>query len=212
VPKIEAFEKHSAAYDEWFIRNEAAYLSELKAVREFIPADRNGLEIGVGSGKFALPLGIRTGVDPSHQMADLSRKRGIDVVEEAAEALPFDNSSFDFILMVTTICFVDDLKQSFQEANRVVNDQGFIVIGFVDKESGLGREYQKKKEKSRFYREASFYTVDEVVEVLKKTGFIDFQFRQTLFSQHSKWLTIEPVKKGSGEGAFIVIRGSKKGK
>jgi len=210
MPKIEAFEKHSAAYDEWFIRNEAAYLSELKAVKEFIPADQNGLEIGVGSGKFALPLGIQTGVDPSPRMVELSRKQGIHVIEAAAEGLPFDNSSFDFVLMVTTICFVDDLKQSFQEANRVINDQGFIVIGFVDKESGLGREYQKKKEESRFYREATFYSVDEVVEVLKKTGFTNFQFRQTLFYQNSKLSKVEPVKKGCGEGAFIVIRGSKK--
>ena len=43
-------------------------------------------------------------------MADKASKLGIHVLPGIAENLPILNSTFDFVLMVTTICFVDDLK------------------------------------------------------------------------------------------------------
>jgi len=211
MPKIEPFEKHSTAYDDWFLRNEAAYLSELKAVGTFIPSKRKGLEVGVGSARFALPLGILTGIDPSPAMAKLSRRTGVDVIQAVAESLPFERASFDFCLMVTTICFVDDLKKSFQEIHRVLHHDGFIVVGFINKASWLGREYLEKKPKSKFYGEAVFYSVDEVIRLLNEAGFTNYQFRQTLFKQHTKRLKEEPVKNGCGKGAFVVIQGYKKG-
>jgi len=38
-------------------------------------------------------------------------KKGIEVVEGIAEDLPFDDESFDFVLMITTICFLVMLKK-----------------------------------------------------------------------------------------------------
>jgi ubiquinone/menaquinone biosynthesis C-methylase UbiE len=112
------------------------------------------LEVGVGSGKFALPLGIKTGVDPAGEMLKKAASAEIKVFRGVAESLPFADQSFDFVLMVTTICFVDNLVQSFMEAFRVLKDTGFIVVGFVDKDSNLGRQYLERKEKSKFYRRA----------------------------------------------------------
>jgi len=57
--------------------------------------------------------------------------------------------------MVTTICFVDHLAKSFQESYRILKNDGFIVIGFVYKESKLGKQYQLKNEESKFYRNAT---------------------------------------------------------
>ncbi|MCK4503713.1 MAG: class I SAM-dependent methyltransferase, partial [Desulfuromonadales bacterium] len=133
MPKIDAFEEHSDAYDDWFDKNRAAYEAELKAVRQLLPAGAvRGMEIGVGSGKFAVPLGIKIGVEPSSQMAVKAEKLGIEVHPGVAEELPFAADQFDFVLMVTTICFVDDVVQSFREALRVLQPGGAIIVAYVD--------------------------------------------------------------------------------
>ena len=56
-------------------------------------------------------------------MAELARQRGVEVIEGVAEALPFAEETFDFILMVTVDCFLDDVTQAFREANRVLKSE-----------------------------------------------------------------------------------------
>ena len=62
---IEIFEQSAQEYDAWFDRHQAVYQSELLAVKAFLPTAGRGLEIGVGTGRFAGPLGIGTGVEPA---------------------------------------------------------------------------------------------------------------------------------------------------
>jgi hypothetical protein len=58
-------------------RNEPTYRSELAAIKAFIPKKGRGLEIGVGTWRFAEPLGIKEGVEPAKAMAAIARERGI---------------------------------------------------------------------------------------------------------------------------------------
>jgi ubiquinone/menaquinone biosynthesis C-methylase UbiE len=74
--------------------------------------------------------------------------------------------------MVTTICFIDDIEQSFKEAWRVLKPNGIIIIGFVDSESKIGQTYLKRKHESVFYQDATFYSTKEVLEHLQNAGFI----------------------------------------
>ncbi len=206
MAKTAAFEEYSDAYDEWFERHADAYAAELRAIGKFLPErSLKGVEIGVGSGKFALPLGIETGVEPSERMAGKARKQGIAVVKGVAEDLPLSTGAFDFALMVTTICFVDDLEQSFREALRILKPGGFIVVGLVDKESRLGREYQANRHKSRFYREATFFSVPEVLEALRRAGFGTTEIVQTLFPAGKQ----QGLEDGFGRGAFVALKALK---
>jgi SAM-dependent methyltransferase len=132
---------HWTRYEAWFERHEAAYLSELLALRALVPWSGLGLEIGVGSGRFAAPLGIRVGVDPSPRMLALAPARGIAVVQGVAEVLPFAPASFDHALVATTICFVDSPAYMLAEAHRVLRPGGTLVIGFVDRQSPIGQDY-----------------------------------------------------------------------
>jgi ubiquinone/menaquinone biosynthesis C-methylase UbiE len=167
------------------------------------------MEVGVGSGRFAAPLGIRLGVDPSCKMRELARSRGIEAIDGVAEELPFDDCRFHFVLMVTTICFLENINAAFEEAFRVLKPGGNLIIGFIDKECPVGIRYQQRKSESVFYREAAFYSVDEVISNLKRTGFIDLMFSQTIFRCPSEIAGLEPVKKGYGEGSFVVAKASK---
>ncbi len=209
MPKVEPFEEYTSQYEDWFERNRFLYESELAAIREQLPERGKGIEIGVGSGRFAAPLGIKLGIEPSHKMRELAQSRGIKAIEGVAEKLPFRDSQFEFALMVTTVCFVDDIQTSFQEAYRVLKPGGYLIIGFIDKESSIGKSYQQRKKKSIFYRIATFYTVDEVVSNLKKVGFKNFNFTQTIFHSLSKIKAIEPIKEGYSEGSFVTIKALK---
>ena len=206
MSKTEAFVKYSDAYDEWFEKNSDLYEAELEAIRQLIPpSEIKGVEIGVGSGKFAIPLGIEIGVEPSEKMAIKARKQGIKVYPGIAEDLPFPDGRFDFVLMVTTICFVDDVIKSFREAFRVLKSGGCIIIGFVDKESDLGIHYAKIREESKFYKEATFFSAQEVLKYLEEAGFRHMRIKQTLIPG----VSLKIILDGFGKGAFVAIRGLK---
>ena len=93
---IEVFEKYTQYYDRWFTRNKWVYMSEIEAVRQFIPPDCFGLEIGVGTGRFSIPFKIEVGLDPSKKMIFLAKRRGIVVVCGVGENLPFKEETFDY--------------------------------------------------------------------------------------------------------------------
>ena len=173
MSKIAAFEAHAEAYDAWFDRHADAYRAELEAVRRLLPAGRapaRAVEIGVGSGLFAQPLGVGLGVEPSPAMAARARARGIEVLEGPAEALPLPDAAFDLALMVTTICFVDDPAAAVAEAARVLAPGGRLIVGFVDAASELGQRYERQRAHSKFYGEATFFTAREVLDLMARAG------------------------------------------
>jgi SAM-dependent methyltransferase len=206
---VEPFEHYMGKYEEWFERNTFAYEAELQAVRMLLPKSGAGMEIGVGTGRFAGPLGIRVGVEPAEAMRKVAQERGLEVIAGVAEALPFQDEQFDFVLMVTTLCFVDDAERAFQEAWRTIKHGGCFINGFVDRNSFLGKIYQRYKDQNVFYKVAHFYSVDEVVSFLEKARFQHFTFTQTVFHNLDEIIQVEPVKEGYGEGAFLVVRGMK---
>lgn len=112
--------------------------------------------------------------------------------------------------MVTTICFVDDINKAFQESNRVLSKGGFFIVGDVDRNSPIGQIYLKHQNENVFYKEANFFSVDEVIKVMEQSGFGDFVFKQTIFHSLSEVMENEPVKPGYGEGSFVVVRGKKR--
>ncbi len=209
MPKIESFETCHHRYDAWFQKHEAAYYSELLGVRAMLPWRGMGLEIGVGSGRFAAPLGVRFGVDPSGAMLEYAAKRGLVVVQGTAEALPLADASFDYALIVMTICFVDDVCTMLAETGRVLKQDGQLVIGFIDRNSSIGRHYQAHKEENVFYREARFYSVGEVERLLYEAGFSETAWCQTLHKPLGQIREIDPVRPGCGQGAFVVVRATR---
>ena len=210
MPKSEIFEKLYSDYDRWFDEHDAIYRCELEALRQLLPPFTKGLEVGVGTGRFAAPLGIQVGVEPSPKMAAIARKRGIEVVPGVAEALPFRDKSFDLVLMVTTICFVDDIDKSFQEAKRVLTDDGHLVIAFVDRDSPLGRFYEAHKDESRFYKEATFYSKKDIFTLLKRHGFILKRCNEALFGESLEALRCEIYEGCKKGGAFLTLIAKKK--
>ena len=198
-------EEASVEYDEWFETHKWVYQSEVEAIRKFIPKTGEGVEIGVGTGRFSIPFGIKVGVEPARAMAEIARKRGIHVYEAKAEHLPFQANSFDFALMVTTLCFLEDPFQALQEIRRILKPDGKVIIGMLDEECPLGKRYSEKTKKSKFYKNAKFYPVNQVLAWLRDFKFAKFKIVQTIFKNPGKIQSLELIEEGFGKGLFVVI-------
>lgn len=107
--------------------------------REWIGARAKGrvLEVAVGTGRnfdfYSRRVGI-TGVDLSPDMLDIARRHAIDLDLEvnlrvaAAEALPFDDDSFDTAVCTLSLCTIPDPAASIAEMKRVLRQGGQLLL------------------------------------------------------------------------------------
>lgn len=201
-----SFNLHHDHYDDWFTRHPMIYQSELLAVQALLPRQGLGLDIGVGTGRFAAPLGVQIGLDPARAMLSYAKKRGVSVVQGVAEALPFSDHRFDYTLSVTTLCFLDDPSRLLLEARRVLKTNGTLVLGFIDRHSNLGRQYVTRQADNIFYRGATLHSAIEIEQLLFDHGFTELIWRQTLSDTTADTHKIEPPHEGFGQGGFVVVK------
>lgn len=209
INKQNPFEIYAQEYDDWFIKHEATFLSELLLINSLMPNTKNCLEVGTGTGRFAQALNIKKGVEPSIKMGEIAKKRGITIYQEEAENLHFKDNTFDCILMITSICFMNNPILALQESYRVLKNNGNLIIGFVDKNSNIGKTHLKNKDKNKFYKNANFYSTEEVIKMLSQSNFEIKQIKQTLFKNNTNETSIEQPKEGYDKGSFIGIKTQK---
>ncbi|GMR19782.1 MAG: class I SAM-dependent methyltransferase [Gammaproteobacteria bacterium] len=209
MAKSEAFETYALEYDAWFENHKTEYTLELKAIRELLPKTGEGVEIGAGTGRFTQPLGISLGIEPSEAMRNIATGRGVNIIEGSAESLPLDNDIYDYALLVTTVCFLDDVETAFREVYRILKANGFIIVGLIDKKSVLGKRYEEKKTESKYYRDATFHSADEIQKELINAGFNNCETVQALLPGDVDKDNSSEIKQGYGEGSFVVIRAQK---
>ena len=207
-----SFDDHVAEYEAWYDQYPWVYRSEVEALREMMPEGErlNGIEVGMGTGRFSQALGIKEGVEPSHNMRLAALNKGLEVMDGVAESLPYGDHRFDFVLMNFCISYFDNLHAPFAEAHRVLKKEGALIVGFIDKESMIGKKYEERKSDSTFYRNATFYSVNKVISELKMAGFKHYVFSQTLFGSLEEIKELQPSREGYGEGSFVVIKATKK--
>lgn len=201
------FDKFYRKYDAWYDRHQFVFLSELEAIKKVLPQGKKGLEIGVGTGRFAAALGITAGIDPSRRMLEIARERGVNAKFGTGEDIPFPGGAFDYAAIIITLCFAENPGKVLEEAHRVLRKNGKIIVAIVDKESFLGKFYRKKK--SVFYKQARFLSAEEVSALLKEAGFAAFSYYQTLSVLPDQMRSVEQPQKGFGKGGFAVIAGKK---
>ena len=118
---------------------EKEVITELCGIR---PGD-SVLEIGCGTGHFSAyfeELGAKvTGLDTSPDMLRVAKERfgDLKINFEAGEAysLPFPDSSFDLVAMITVLEFISNPERALEEAFRV--SRGRIFLGILNRASYL---------------------------------------------------------------------------
>ena len=132
----------SAFYDRAFEATEEAGLREMRS--ELLKRARGRvLELGAGTG-LNLELYPREGIDdliltePDPHMAKQLRKRmeevcpGAKMIEAGAENLPFEDGSFDTVVVTLVLCTVPDQTAALAEAKRVLKPEGrFLFLEHV---------------------------------------------------------------------------------
>lgn len=206
------FDEHVSEYEAWYEQFPFVFQSEVAALREMLPEGEalTGIEVGLGTGRVAQALGIKEGIEPSVEMRTLAVRRGIEIMDGVAEELPYGDLRFDFVLMNFCISYFRELHTPFKEAYRVLKNTGALVVGFLDRNSPIGRQYEEKKPVSTFYRNATFYTPGKVLEELRRAGFRHVEFCQTLFNPLDRITSVELPRPGYGDGSFVVARAMKR--
>ena len=111
-----------------------------KALGGSLPVFDRSLEIGAGTGYFSLHL-LMSGVVARATCTDISpgmiealeanaERLGLEVTAQVAdaEALPFDDESFDIVVGHAVLHHLPDLAQAFSEFHRVLRPGGTIVF------------------------------------------------------------------------------------
>jgi SAM-dependent methyltransferase len=171
-------------YDTWYDSEEGKplYESELICLKKLIESCSSPIfEIGVGTGRFAKCFPATIGIDPAFNALRLAQQRGIQVVQAIGEMLPFKDETFGCVLLMVTLCFVQNPIEVLREAKRVLKRRGSLIIGLVPKDSPWGIFYEEKKRHGHpFYSEATFYSLADLQKFLDDISMKITRVRSTL--------------------------------
>ncbi|MCB9751320.1 MAG: class I SAM-dependent methyltransferase [Myxococcales bacterium] len=129
----------AAIYDRFMDASERACLAEWRAELLSVAAGEV-LEIGAGTGA-NLPL---YGADVERlvltepdrfmarklapKLAPVARRRRVELLSARAEALPFADASFDFVVTTLVLCSVGELDRALRELRRVLRPGGRLLF------------------------------------------------------------------------------------
>ena len=206
-----AFDEEANRYDQWFEsrKGKAIFEIEKDCLRALVQTVTGlWLEVGVGSGRFAMSFGVTEGIDPSPEMLAIAARHNIHAVRGTGEHLPYRAGIFDGVLMVTTVCFLADPMRTMLECRRVLrHTAGRLVLGIVPAESNWGRLYRTRGDKGHpLYSNATFYTCEQVIRICTDAEFFLEMAISSLFTPPGE----EPVT-GLADGineraGFVAIR------
>lgn len=138
-----SFDRVADEYDETRYLPQDAMNKVLDALCEEMSGGESVLDVGFGTGRFAVPLLMRgfsvTGIDISKKMIAISNAKGFSrCVMGDASFLPFRSHSFDFALANHVLHLLEDWMDALSEIRRVVRTSLISVI--IVKESGWFKE------------------------------------------------------------------------
>lgn len=113
---------------------------------ELVPAGAGRtLDLGCGEGRLTRELRRRghdvVGVDVAPELVDLARSRdaGGDYRVTSAEALPFEDASFDLVVAFNVLMNVDDPERAIRQTARVLGTHGSLCASIVHPLASAGR-------------------------------------------------------------------------
>jgi ubiquinone/menaquinone biosynthesis C-methylase UbiE len=127
----------AAAFYDPLMRVQGVLGLERQRARTAREATGRVLELGVGTG-LNLPHYANAaevvGIDPDPYMLSRARPRAaaaaraVELVEGSAEALPFEDGSFDTVVAALSLCTIPDAAAALREARRVLRPDGRLLF------------------------------------------------------------------------------------
>jgi len=222
--KGELFDEWPEKYDQWFTTPIGALVKkyESKLIMDLLrpgPGETI-LDAGCGTGVFTrdiLSFGTHViGIDISLPMLMRAGQKAsgyhFQTVLGDISRLPFSENSFDKVVSVTALEFIEDGKGIIGELFRVTRKDGCIVVATLNSLSpwAFRRKAQAKKGHALFER-AVFRSPDELrslapVESVIRTA---IHFQKEDDPKKAAEIELEGQRKGWGTGAFVAARWEK---
>jgi SAM-dependent methyltransferase len=207
-----------ADYDAWYATPRGRWIgeAEYRLAAQGLRA-RGGntlLDVGCGTGWFsrrAAADGLRvTGLDPNAAWLDYARAHGgsaLDWVAGDARSLPFPDASFDHVLSIAALCFIDDERAAVAECVRVAHKR--VAIGWLNRASLL---YRQKGQGGGAYRGARWHTARELRALVSGLPLRDLEIRSAVFLPSATPLAValeRGLPKALPWGSLLVLTGEK---
>lgn len=228
--KKKNFDEFAEAYDSWFFDNMNLLRSELNLVAHFLNDAGEVFSVGCGSGLFEMLLKkdfditVNNGIEPSDGMAEIARKRGMNVEVTTAENADFGIEKFDTVLFNGTPSYINDLQAVFHKAYASLKKGGKIIVIDVPKEGSYATMYNLAKTLEtwdhpllegvhprdpypiEFVKVANWRTTQEKIDMLNQAGFKNLEFAQTLTKHplYSNDIEEQPIP-GYDAGDYVAI-------
>lgn len=223
-PKSRLFDEWPEKYDNWFTTPIGALVKKYEAELLLdLLGPRSGetiLDAGCGTGIFTLDIlasGAHViGLDISLPMLRRAREKAGDfplrMVLGNILHLPFPENSFDRMLSVTALEFIEDGQGAVRELFRVTKRGGLIVVATLNSLSpwATQRKAEAQKEQTIFVK-AIFRSPDELRSLAPAEGTIRTAIHFPKEEDPKRVDEIERAgrEKGLDTGAFVAARWEK---
>ena len=132
------------------------------------------LEVGCGVGAGLIPFiekGLLvTGIDPSPYMLDIAHRLledRADLHRGSGEDLPFEDNSFNYVCLNSTLEFVDDYETVIEEACRVAKNK--VYIGMMNRFALKGYRHRCNEVLSENIRaQLQYFSIGEIKCILRR--------------------------------------------
>jgi len=134
-----------AKYDAWYQTPRGTWISETEfqlMISQLQPQPASTLlDVGCGTGHFSRRFAAHglqvTGIDPDAGAINFARQQDGSIIylKGSAEKLPFPDSSFDYCVAVTSLCFIEQVEKAITEMWRV--SRKAMVLGLLNRNSLL---------------------------------------------------------------------------
>lgn len=223
------FDGYADKYDEWFMKNENLFTSELRLFKKVL-GDISGktlLSVGCGSGLFEgyIENSNIEGIEPSADMAEIARKRGINVIKIGLiEDVELTDDKYDIIYFNGSSSYMEELSPVYGKCLKALKENGKLILLDVPKESAFGFMYLLGKSLNTYDHEflegampelpyplalaasGVWHTTEEKINVLKNLGINKFSYYQTLIKNPLYTNEeAEEVLEGYKSGGYVAI-------
>jgi ubiquinone/menaquinone biosynthesis C-methylase UbiE len=143
------FDGIAKVYDATRSLPEDVMKAAVDALSEELAGHESVLDVGVGTGRFALPLASRgvkvVGLDLAREMMLRAREKGFaDAVMGSATSMPFRDKAFDAAVMVHLLHLVPDWRAVLGEVRRCVRCT-LLTVGTERPKNNEAREMYERR-------------------------------------------------------------------
>ena len=184
---------------------QGVFRAELDYLARRLEGSKDILSVGCGPAIIESALSERgfrvTGLDVSRETLNCAPDR-IRTVAARAEDMPFPGSSFDAVIYIASLQFIEDYRIAIEKTERVLRPDGKLIVMLLNPESVFFRD--RIRNASSYVRKIRHKDIDEIERVIAEK----FQVQSEYFLGVKGENIFE--SRDAAEAALYIIRGRRK--